>query len=216
MTKTGLEIWLQQGKEIQVGPKTLLLLPTPLFKLRGVTRWLDDTTKGVLLEAMKTGDKDLSPWGIMAGVVREVDVPELCVRIFERKNPQTGEPINSTWKPYVPWIPRWGRWIPLDKAFFEEYLDTPTARRIVLAFIEVNDLEEALKNLQSLPVVSNLMEVLKSTFGLPFLTYLAKSTGSSPGTSEGSAFPKSSSTSGEHSIGIQESGPSNEKTPTIM
>jgi hypothetical protein len=200
MKKTGLEIWLQQGKEIQVGPKTLLLLPTPLYKLRNVTKWLDETTKGVLLEALKDGDKDLTPWGIMAGVVREVDMTELCLRIFERKNPQTGEVINAG----------------IDKEFFEEYLDTPTARRIILAFIEINEIEDAIKNLQSLPVVRSLMEVLKSTFGLPFLKHLQENTDSGRGTSEGSASHKSSSTSVEQFSDTQESGQKKSQDLPIM
>lgn len=198
--KDGLEIWLAQGKEIQVGPKTLLLLPTPIVKFRNVTRWIDETTKGVLLDALKNGDKDLTPWKIMADVVREVDVAELCMRIFERENPQTGEAINAG----------------IDKKFFEDFLDTPTTQRIIKTFIEVNDFEEAIKNLQRLPMVQSLLEVLKSSFGLPFLTSLVQNMDSNLGTLEGLPSLKSSTTSEGAFTGTPGSGKETEKKLPIM
>jgi hypothetical protein len=190
MKPSGLELWLQQGREIRIGPKTFTLLPTPIAKLRGIQNWLDDTTKGVLLEALKEEDTP-SPWGLVANVLMQVDVYDLCVKIFERKHPETGEPINKE----------------LTREYLEEYLDTPATRQIILAFIEINELEEALKNLQSLPVVGSLMEALKTTFGLPFLKHLQTSTDSLPSTLEGSASPSLDNTSEAVTGGTRENGP---------
>lgn len=187
---SGLELWLQQGREIPIGPKTFILLPTPIAKLRGIQNWLDDTTKGVLLEALK-GEDTPSPWGLVANVLKQVDVYDLCLKIFERKHPETGELINKG----------------LTREYLEEYLDTPATRQVILAFIEINELEEALKNLQSLPVMGSLMEALKTTFGLPFLKHLQQNTDSLPKTLEGSVSPSSDSTSGAATGGTQGNGP---------
>lgn len=190
MKPSGLELWLQQGREIRIGPKTFTLLPTPIAKLQGIQNWLDDTTKGVLLQALKDEDTP-SPWGLVANVLMQVDVYDLCMKIFERKHPETGEPINKG----------------LTRKYLEEYLDTPTTRQIILAFIEINELEEALKNLQSLPVVGSLMEALKTTFGLPFLKHLQQNTDSLPKTSEGSVSPSSDNISVAATGDTQGNGP---------
>lgn len=193
-----LELWLQQGRPINIGPKEFILFPTPLTELSKVQKWIDGTTKDMLLEALKD-EKTPSPWGLIADVLKQADVYELCLNMFSTRHPETDEPINKE----------------LTRVYLERYLDTPTTQKIVLTFIEINDLGEALKNLQRLPMVGSLMEALKSTFGLPFLTHLATSTDSPLGTSGGLVSPKSSNTS-EAAIGdTQASGPSetSEKLP---
>lgn len=187
---TALELWLQKGKPINIGPKEFLLFPLPLTEIGKVQGWIDGTTKDVLLEAMKE-EKTPSPWGLIADVLKQVDVYELCLTVFGTRHPETDEPINKG----------------LTREYLEKYLDTPTTQKIILTFIEINELEEAIKNLQRLPMVGSLMEALKSTFGLPFLTHLATSTDSLPGTSEGSVSPKSSNTSGDATGDTPANGP---------
>lgn len=190
---TALELWLQKGKPINIGPKEFILFPLPLTEFSKVQNWIDGTTKDVLLEALKD-EKTPSPWSLIADVLKQVDVYELCLSVFSTRHPETDETINKD----------------LTREYLERYLDTPTIQKIILEFIKINDLEEAIKNLQRLPMVGSLMEALKSTFGLPFLTHLATSTDSPLGKSEGLASPKSSNTSGVATGDTQASGPQEE------
>jgi hypothetical protein len=151
--------------------------------------WLDMTAKGVLLEALKE-EKTPGPWGMVADILKQVNVYDLCMEIFDTKHPETGEPINKG----------------LTLEYLQEYLDTPSARKVILTFIEVNELEEALGNLQSLPVVGSLMEALKSTFGLPFLTHLQTSTDSPQTQLEDSHSRNSTSISEDSTGGTPASG----------
>lgn len=186
---TALELWLQQGRPIPIGPKEFFLFPTPLAEFSKVQKWIDGTTKDMLIKALEEKDTP-SPWGLIADVLKQADVYELCLSLFSTRHPETDEPINKG----------------LTREYLEKYLDTPTTQKIILAFIEINDLGEALKNLQRLPMVGSLMEALKTTFGLPFLTHLAANTDSLTGKSEGSVSPKLSNTSGGATGDTQEIG----------
>lgn len=196
---TALELWLQQGKPINIGPKEFLLFPTPLAEFSKVQKWIDGTTKDMLIEALKNQETP-SPWGLIADVLKQADVYDLCLGVFATRHPDTDEPINKG----------------LTREYLEKYLDTPTTQKIIFAFIEINDLGEALKNLQRLPMVGSLMEALKSTFGLPFLTHLAANTDLPISKSGGSVSPRLSNTSGDATGDTQESGPPEDfgKPPT--
>lgn len=194
MPPSGLELWLQEGRKIRIGPKEFYLMPMPLSKFRYFRDWLDTTTKDVILQALKE-EKNPGPWSLVIDVVKQVDIYDFILKAFDRKDPDTGEPINKG----------------LNREYLEEYLDTPTTRKIIFTFIEVNDLEEALKNLQRLPMVNQILEAVKQTFGLPFLKHLDMNMASVQPTLEGSASPKSASTSEAASEGTPESGPQQEE-----
>lgn len=177
-----LEVWLKTGRKVTVGGRELTMMPLPLRRLYSVGSWLENNATDVVKETIAaTNEGEVpNPMVLVARVLMRVDVAELAYAIFSLpKDPETGEQINKG----------------LSKEFFDDYLDTPTAQKLFKEFIEINDLESLIKNLQSLPVVKKLMEASSLTFGIPFLSSLQQSTASTQNKPEGSPSPKSTDSS---------------------
>lgn len=155
-----------------------MLMPLPLNRLHSVLKWMETNSVDVIREVVAASEENTvpNPMMLVARVLLRVDVPEVAFNIFSGpKDPETGEQINKG----------------LSKEWFEEYLDAPTAKMCFEKFVEINDIENLIKNLQSLPVVKKLMEVSSLTFGIPFLNSLRQSTDSAQTKPEGSPSLKS-------------------------
>jgi hypothetical protein len=173
-----LEVWLQRGRKVEVGGRELYMMPLPLTQLFSVGKWLEENSGDVLQETIKNTEpgKVPNPLVLVTRVLMKVDMSEVALKIFSYpRNPDTKECLNGE----------------LTKDFFDEYLDIPTAHRLFNDFIALNQLEELLKNLQSLPVIKKLMEAASLTFGIPYLSSLQQSTDSTPNGLEGSHSHKS-------------------------
>lgn len=195
-----LEVWLASGRKVTVGGRELLMMPLPIRRLHGLGNWLEESTKQILLEKLKTDEVVKDPFVIVKEVLLKVDLSLLCMTIFDRKD-FDGNPLNER----------------LTKDFFDEYLDTPTIQVIVKTFIEVNQVEDLIKNLSSLPVVRKVMEAMSLTFGLPFLNSLRPSTASPQNKSEGSLSRKSTDTSTpEQSDTASSTGKSQTEKPVLL
>jgi len=173
-----MKFWLELGEEVAVGNRKLRLMPLPLSRLRRLADSLDETVQNKIKQIAKAGETpDL--WGFIASLLRSVDAVGACHSLFSSPiDPDTGKPVNPD----------------LTREFFEEYLDTPTLRRIVRAFIKVNELEETVKNLSDLPGMQKILEALVTTFGLASLKSLQQSMDSVPSRSGDSPSPRSIST----------------------
>lgn len=172
-----LDVWLRKGRKVVIGGKEMHMMPLPLVRLYDVGKWLEDNAGTVIREAIQnSGDQVPNPISLIATVLLRVDVSSVALTVFsEPENPDTGEKVNKN----------------LTKEFFDKYLDIPTAQEMFQTFIELNDLEKLIKNLQSLPAIKKLMEASSLAFGIPFLNSLRQSTDLSQSGSEGSRFPKS-------------------------
>jgi len=188
---SALDVWLGLGKKVQVGGKEFVLMPLPLSRLRKIGDWLQNATldevKDVVREAKATSD----PWKSVAAILKRIDIHDVVFHLFADPKDTEGTQVNPE----------------ITKEFLEEYLDTPTVRRIFKAFIEVNELEETIKNLSDLPGARRLMEALTITFGLPFLNSLQQSMGFDPNRSESSPVPRSTDISRDAITESLESGP---------
>jgi len=198
-----LAIWLKVGQKVTVGGRELYMMPLPLRKLYGIGDWIEEQSKGVLSEVASdvSPGKSINPLVIISKVMTKIDVSELAVIIFNfPKDPDSGNLINP----------------PTDKAFFDEYLDIPTAHQLFIKFIEMNQLEELVKNLRSLPVVKKLMEAASLTYGIPFLNSLPNATTSNRTQLEGSQSPKSTNSSRQEDLGSQLLGETLPKSPMVQ
>lgn len=199
-----LEVWLKKGKSITVGGRELLMMPLPLTKLFSIGSWLEENSNEVIHETIKSTEpgKVPNPLVLVTKVLNKVDTSELALTIFSYpKNPETGELLNKG----------------LSKQFFDDYFDIPTAHEAYKLFVELNQLEELIKNLQSLPVIKKLMEAASLTFGIPYLSSLQQNMDSTQSASEGSRSRKSTDTLGETTLEKQGLGkPSQEQTAPLV
>lgn len=187
-----LEIWLKRGQKVTVGGRDLYLMPLPLQRLYGIGEWIEEQSKGVLNEAVAEIEpgKSINPLVIISKVMAKIDVSELAVIIFALpKDPETGKPINP----------------PLTKEWCDSYIDIPTAHELFMKFIAMNQLEELIKNLRSLPVVKRLMEAADLTYGIPFLNSLPRNTDLNQTQLGGSLSHKSTNSSEQEKIDKTES-----------
>jgi hypothetical protein len=176
-----LDIWLSRGKKVAIGGREFMLVPLPLKRLYEIGTWLEENCNDVVKEVLATAknSSDVNPFGMVTKVLLRVNANVIVYQLLSRpKNPDTGEPLNT-----------------ITQDFIDEYLDPPTAQEFFKVFIEINQLEDLIKNLQRLPVIRRLMEVALDTFGLRYLNSLLPSTDSVPKTSEGSLSPRSTGTS---------------------
>lgn len=196
-----LDAWLSRGKKVQIGGRELTMMPLPLSRLVGIGHWLEENCNDVvqeILSDMRSGKAAPNPLGMITQVLLRVDLSETALMIFGLPKDNDGNPINKN----------------LTKQFFEDYLDIPTAHDLFNVFIEVNDLPNLVKNLQSLPIVKQVMEAWTLTFGIPFLTSLHQNTDLAQKTSGGSPTLKSTDMSMPNTSERQEAGKSeNQQSP---
>src|SRR5579885_1669377 len=135
-----LDVWLKRGKTVNVGGKDLYMMPLPIKKLFAIGYWIEENSKDVIQEAINNFEpgQQLNPLVLVVRVLSKIDVSHLAYQIFSiPKDPITKEQVNKD----------------ISVEFFEDYLDIPTAHLVAKTFIELNDVEEIIKNLQSLPEI---------------------------------------------------------------
>lgn len=176
-----LEIWLASGKTVIIGGKDFVMMPFPLGRLRSVMDGLQKEVEQTLRESAKKQDAgSFDPFEFIAEVLRRIDAVKVVYNILsEPRDPFSGEKVNPN----------------LDSEFIEIYLDLPTLRKLIVTFVEVNELEETLKNLQSLPGIKALLDSTATIFGVGLLSTLQPSMGSVPSRSDDSPSLKSMPTS---------------------
>jgi hypothetical protein len=191
-----LDVWLSRGKKVQIGGRELIMMPLPLSKLKQIGHWLEDNCDDLVREVraeIRAGGTAPNPLGMVTRILLKVNVAETVFEIFSLpKDPVTREPINKD----------------ISLEFFEDYLDIPTSNSVYTAFVELNQLEKLIKNLQSLPIAKDLMTAGMSTFGIPFLNTLLQNTDSAQKTSGGSPIPKSTDISEQRTSSEQDLGSS--------
>ena len=199
-----LEVWMKKGTKITVGGRELILLPLPLSNLIAIGHWLEDNCNDVVQEIvvdLKKGEQAPNPFSLIAKVLLRVNVSQIALVMFDSpKDPLTKKKLNDG----------------LTVEFFEEYLDIPTAHELFNKFVEINQLEDLIKNLSRLPLVKKLIEAGTLAYGIPFLNSLQPSTVSAPKESEGSLSHRSMDTSTPATSEEQEAGsyPNQPPNPT--
>lgn len=172
-----LDVWLSTGKTVSIGGKEFVMMPFPLGRLRSVMDGLQKEVEQTLRESAKKQDVgSFDPFEFIAEVLRRIDAVKVVYNILsEPKDPFSGEKVNPD----------------LDPEFIETYLDLPTLRKLIVTFVEINELEETLKNLQSLPGIKALLDSTATIFGVGLLSTLQPNMGSVPSRSDGSPSLKS-------------------------
>lgn len=194
-----LQDWLETGKPVKIGGREFILVPVPFSRLKNVAKRVEDRVSTEYREILRKPAEKVDLPGFIQGFVKTIDFVDLIYHLLaDPKNPEDGTPVNAE----------------VSKEFIDNYLDTPTLRRFILTFIQVNELEETLKNLCGLPGVKEAVEGLMATFGLALLNSLRTSTVSPLDRSQPSPFPKSTDTSPDTSTDRPESGP--EKGPMVQ
>jgi hypothetical protein len=170
------------------------MMPLPLQRLIGIGEWLEENCAEVVHEMISNvngGAESPNPMVLVTRVLGKIDVAQLALNIFSYpKDPDTMEPLNPK----------------LSKEFYVEFLDIPVAHKLFKDFVEINDIGELIKNLQSLPVVRKIMEAANLTFGIPYLNTLLANMDSTQKMSEGSPSLKSTPTSSREDIAEMEFG----------
>jgi hypothetical protein len=195
------DVWLARGKKINIGGRELTLMPLPLSRLVQIGHWLQDNCNAVVQEVlyeMKAGGDAPNPLALVSRVLLRVDISEVALELFSIPKDAEGKPLNPN----------------LSKEFFSENLDIPTAHELYNKFVELNQLESLVKNLQSLPVVRKILDAAMTTFGIPYLNSLPLSTNLDQKTSEGSPIPKSTDTLEPTTFEKQETGNTSQELPT--
>lgn len=191
-----LDVWLRKGEKVQIGGRELILMPLPLSRLVEIGHWLEENCNEVVqdvIEELRGGKEAPNPLGLVTKVLLKVNTSQVAMEIFARsRKPGTKELLNTD----------------LTVEFFEEYLDTPAAQELFRKFIKVNQLEDLIKNLWSLPIVKKVIEAGALVYGIPFLSSLQQSTDSVQSKSEGSHSHKSMDTSQPATSDEQEAGTS--------
>lgn len=203
MPQSSLDVWLKSSRKVTVGGRELFMMPLPLTKLYAIGRWLELNANDVVKETITATEPGEipNPMVLVARVLLKVDVNEIALQIFSLpKNPDNGEQVNKG----------------LTKEFFDDYFDMPTAQLVFKEFVELNDIGNLIKNLQSLPVVKKLMEASSLTFGIPFLNSLRLSTDSNPNKLEGSPSPKSTDLSPQTTEGSSEKNQTENPPSRVM
>jgi len=168
-----IDTWLASGMKVAIGGRELVMMPLPLSYIH---RLLEGFQKGVLkslgaLDVQKGGNALME---LIQGTLSNLDISGTCFELFSfPKHPGTKTPLNAD----------------ISKEFFEDYLDTPTLRRIIQTFIKANELEETLKNLQSLPGVQAMVTALTVTLGQEYLNSVQASMALALGRSDDSLSP---------------------------
>ena len=197
-----LDVWLKKGKPVVIGGREFIMLPLPVSRLFKVMNWLEENANDVISDVVKNTEpgKVPNPMVLVTRVLSKVDTSQVIFDILSYpKDPDTKQCINKE----------------ISKEYIEEYLDIPTAHSIVKVFIELNEIPDIIKNLQSLPVIKKLTDIASFVFGIPFLNSLRLSTDSTQSVSEGSHSPKSTGMSEQTILERQGLGTSQEK-PTVL
>lgn len=178
---SSLDVWIQKGKKVTIGGRELIMMPLPLTRLFKVVNWLEENSNEVIKEAVKAESKEIpNPMVLIVRVINKIDLSAVALEVFSfPKDPDTGEPLNKG----------------LTREFFETYLDIPTAHTLVKTFGQLNEVEELIKNLRSLPIVKGVLELTSPIFGIPFLNSLHQSISSPQSKPEGSPSLKSTDSS---------------------
>jgi hypothetical protein len=200
---SGLQLWLARGRKISIGGRELLLMPLPLSRLADLGDWLEKNSNDVVQEAiaaMSTSDKVPNPLELITSVLLRIDTAAIAYEIFTAvKHPETGKSVNED----------------LTIQFFQDYLDVVVGKEVVLNFIEVNQLDDLIKNLSRLPTVKKLFEIVSTSIGLPYLNSLHQSMASTPSPSEGTHSPKSTDTLMGDTSAEQEGGAPKKPQPIM-
>jgi hypothetical protein len=209
-----LQKWLGKGKRVSIGGKEFLVMPLPLKTLYDVWDWLEQNCKDTIqevLEEMKTSTTAPNALELIGRVLRRVNLVDVAHHVLTiTKNPETGKPLNE-----------------VSKEFLMEYLDLPSSKEFAVVFVEVNQLEDMIKNLQRLPIAQKVMDLVQTTLGLPFLNLLQQNMDSLQQKSGSSPSNKSDSISGAGTTAEPESplttkkpsetqGEQNPKEPLVM
>lgn len=191
-----LDVWIKKGKKVTVGGRELTMMPLPLTRLFKIVGWLEENSNDVIKSALDRESKEIpNPMVLIVRVFNKIDLSEVALDIFSfPKDPDTGEQINKN----------------LTKEFFDIYLDIPTAHTLVKMFGQLNEVEEIIKNLQSLPIVKGVLEMMSPIFGIPFLNSLQQNMGSHQSKPEGSHSLKSTDSSTPVNIEGLEAGTTTE------
>jgi hypothetical protein len=179
MKPSNIDVWLSRGKKVELGGRELTMMPLPLSKLRGVQAVLEEKIYERTHELVEDQKRSPDAMQFIADILKSMDFVDMTYHILaDPKRPDDSGPINPG----------------LTKQFVEDYLDTPTLRKLVLTFIEVNELEEVVKGFMSLPGVTKLVEVLMTTFGTTFLASFSRNSISTAGRSQNSPIHSSQDT----------------------
>lgn len=193
-----LEVWLQLGKPVTIGGKEMLVMPLPLPRLREAIVEFDKRIWEMFKEMREDKVETPNLMQFIVDIINSFDTTELAYKLLTiPKNPETNRPVND-----------------VTKEFLDEYLDIPSMRKLMVTFVEVNEIEGLIKNLQSLPMLKKLMEAATTTYGVKFLNFLQQNTASNLGRSQNSLSPRSTDTSVPDTTGTPESGPEQKRTET--
>jgi len=176
----GLDLWLELGRKVSIGGREFHLMPLPLSRLRKALAVIDDRIAGFVKDFVIETDKgEMNVLRLISDVMNSFDAGQVVYDVLTFcKDPDTGEPINK-----------------VTKEWLDDVLDIPTLRKVIVEFVEVNEVEDIIKKAQSLPMVSQLLDAMKMTYGLALLKSSRQSTDSAPVRSESSPSPKSTDTS---------------------
>jgi len=177
----GLDIWLETGRKVRIGGRELWMVPLPLGRLKKALEAFDERTKGMIKDFVteaNQGKMDVVKFTM--SVLNTYNSTDLVYEILMYgKDPDTGKPLNED----------------LTKEWIEDNLDIPSLRRLIVDFVEVNEIEEVLKKAADLPSVGIMIQAMTMTYGLGFLKSSQASTALDLGRSETSPSPKSTDTS---------------------
>ena len=195
-----LKVWLESCGKVEIGGKEVHIAPLPISRLRKVAEYLGEKTEAKFVDLIRSQQLNPNAMRFVSELLSSLDVSEIVYNLLTTsKDPDTGETING--------------W--LTKDWLEEYLDAPAVKRIYIEFVKINELEEILKNLQSLPVARRLLENLTSTFGIALLSSLQPNMDSTPLPSVDSQYHRSMDTS-EPTIAGSESRTDSTKVKEVI
>ena len=189
-----IETWLATGKKAPLGPMDVYVMPLPLDKLREIAVVLQEKVHEELVTILKKQQEAPDAFMFIGEVLGKIDAVDIVYSLLSEPAYPDGKAVNKD----------------LTRDHVKRYLDAPTIRGLFNVFVEVNELEELIKNLQSLPWASHLWEALTMTFGISLSNFLLPNMGLLPGKLESSLSHKSTGTS---EPGI--SGTTQSENPTL-
>lgn len=191
MAKTnGLDVWLQTGRKVNVRGRELILMPLPLKHLKIALESIESVTKDFVKDFVIKADRgELDFMSIARDVLNSFNSTDVAYSVFMlSKDPETGASLNKD----------------LTKEWLEDNLDLPTMRRLIVEFVEVNEIEDTLKKAQDLPMLKGVVDALMMTYGIALLKSSPQSMDSHPDKSEISPSPKSTDTANPDTGDTQE------------
>ena len=189
---TGLDIWLQTGRKVNIRGKELILMPLPLKHLKSALESIESVTRDFARDFVVKADRgELDFMSIARDVLNSFNSTEVAYSVFMlAKDPDTGESLNRD----------------LTKEWLDENLDLPTMRRLIAEFVEVNEIEDALKKARDLPMLKGVVDALMMTYGIALLKSSQPITDSTPGKSLTSPSLSSTDTANPDTGETQENG----------